>query len=182
MVVATDSYEPNEAEKTEAIIPTDPGVELPKKGDDVIVGVAYWKFEPGSKRLGQFNNLEGPYPHVPENANRDEDPVRCEAAWKVWKAADDKYLSEYSSMNIVVVHPAYWRRGHGTNLVGWGMKLTDLDQTTQGVISAGMGTKLYGELGFEKLCETHVEGDDRTPEGLVNGIMRYGAASKKASL
>jgi len=59
IVVATDAYDPDEGGKTEAIIPPDPGVELPKKGDEVVVGVAYWKFEPGSRREGQFNNLEG---------------------------------------------------------------------------------------------------------------------------
>jgi hypothetical protein len=92
-----------------------------------------------------------------------------------------RYLDGYSSMNIVVVHPAYWRRGHGTNLVRWGMRLTDEDQTTQGVISADMGTKLYMALGFEKICDVHIAGDDRTPEGVTNGILRYGAESKKSN-
>ena len=85
-------------------------------------------------------------------------------------------------MNVVVVHPAYWRKGHGSDLVKWGMALTDMDKSTQGVIAADMGTKLYTSLGFETLSVTHVEGDNRTPEGLVNTIMRYGEASKKASL
>ncbi|KAH7342639.1 hypothetical protein BKA65DRAFT_295055 [Rhexocercosporidium sp. MPI-PUGE-AT-0058] len=182
MVVATDKYDPAEVEKTKAIIPPEVEVELPKAGEDVVVGVAYWKFEPGLKRVGQFKNEEGPYPTIPKNAHRDEDPVRCAAAEKVWMAADEKYLWEYASMNIVVVHPAYWRRGHGSALVKWGMAMTDMDKTTQGVISADIGTKLYDTLGFEKLCEAHVDGDERTPEGLVNGIMRYGAATKKSSL
>ena len=85
-------------------------------------------------------------------------------------------------MNIVVVHPAYWRRGHGSNLVKWGMALTDLDKTTQGVISAGMGTKIYKLLGFEFIGETHVDGDERIPEGLVTGIMRYGVEANQARI
>ncbi len=61
MVVATDSYDSNEAEKTDAIIPPDVGAELPKAGDEVVVGVAYWKFEPESQREGQFSNIEGKF-------------------------------------------------------------------------------------------------------------------------
>jgi hypothetical protein len=59
VLVAVDEYDPNEAEKSMAIIPPNNGAEIPAKGDEVVVGVAFWKLEPGSKRIGQFQNETG---------------------------------------------------------------------------------------------------------------------------
>ena len=76
-------------------------------------------------------------------------------------------------MEMVVVHPAYWRRGHGTTLVGWGMKLANIDQVRQGVIAAKMGEDLYTRMGYTNLEDLHLDGDEQTPEGLTIAVMNY---------
>ena len=62
VLVAVEKYDPDEVKKSIAIIPPNNGAdsaEIPAKGDEVVVGVACWKLEPGSKRKGQFNNETG---------------------------------------------------------------------------------------------------------------------------
>ena len=51
-------------------------------------------------------------------------------------------------MSMLVVHPAYWRNGHGTKLVEWSMRLSDLDSVPQCVSATGMGEKLYKKPGI----------------------------------
>jgi hypothetical protein len=74
---------------------------------------------------------------------------------------------------VLVVHPTYWRREHGSTLAKWGNKLADVDQVNLGVVAANMGEELYLELGFKKLTDIRVEGDAEIPEGIVNGVLRY---------
>lgn len=76
-------------------------------------------------------------------------------------------------MEMVVVHPAYWRRGHGSTLVGWGMKLAESDQVRQGVIAAKMGEDLYSRLGYTHLEDLRLDGDEQAPEGLTCAVMDY---------
>jgi hypothetical protein len=54
VLVALDKYDPDEGKKSIAIIPPNNGAEIPAKWDEVVIGVACWKLEPGSKRIGQF--------------------------------------------------------------------------------------------------------------------------------
>ena len=54
-------FDPHEAKKSSAIIPPDNTAETPKTGEKVVVGVASWKLEEGSKRVGQFRNHTGSY-------------------------------------------------------------------------------------------------------------------------
>lgn len=76
-------------------------------------------------------------------------------------------------MEMVVVHPAYWRRGHGTTLVGWGMELAKIDHIKQGVIAAKMGEKLYAKLGYSPLEELRLDGDEEAPDGVKCVAMKY---------
>jgi hypothetical protein len=66
-------------------------------------------------------------------------------------------------MDMVVVHPAYWRRGHGTTMVKWGMKLADTDRVRQGVVAAKMGEKLYLSLNYSKLADLKAQDDTDPP-------------------
>lgn len=59
VLVALDKYDPEEGKKSKAVIPPDNGADIPAAGDEVVVGVACWKLEPGSKRIGQFQNEKG---------------------------------------------------------------------------------------------------------------------------
>jgi hypothetical protein len=62
VLVAVDKYDPEEGNKSEAIIPPDNGAEKPLPGEEVIVGVGCWKLEAGSKRVGHFKNETGQDP------------------------------------------------------------------------------------------------------------------------
>jgi GNAT superfamily N-acetyltransferase len=59
VLVALDKYDPEEGNKSKAVIPPDNGAKIPAAGDEVVVGVIYLKLEPGSKRIGQFSNDKG---------------------------------------------------------------------------------------------------------------------------
>lgn len=85
---------------------------------------------------------------------------------------------------MVVVHPAYWRRGHGTTLVEWGKSLADLDRMEQDVVAADMGEKLYTSLGYQKLDEVKVEDNTGpSPHNVSVGILKYyGSTYERAEL
>jgi GNAT superfamily N-acetyltransferase len=85
-----------------------------------------------------------------------------------------RYFKGYSTMEMLVVHPAYWNRGHGARLAKWGMQLADVDRVKQGVIAAKMGTELYNQLGYKLLTDLRWDGDEETPEGLTVSVMEYG--------
>jgi hypothetical protein len=59
VLIAEDSYKSDEHDSTKAIIPSDNGWSPPAEGEQVIVGVASIKLEPGSKRRGQFKDNDG---------------------------------------------------------------------------------------------------------------------------
>jgi hypothetical protein len=59
VLVAVDKYESDEGEKSKAIIPPNNGAEISAEGDEVVVGVAFWELQPGSKRIGTFQNETG---------------------------------------------------------------------------------------------------------------------------
>lgn len=61
VIVAIDHYKADEASKSKAVIPPDNGSVPPAEGDEVVVGVACWKMEPGSRRCGTFQNDSGKY-------------------------------------------------------------------------------------------------------------------------
>jgi len=173
VLVAFDKYEPDEGKKSKAIIPPNNGAEIPAEGDEVVVGVSCWKLEPGSKRIGKFQNETGTYPELPPNLNRDKNLTHCIHFAKSAEAAEKKYFQGYATMEMVVVHPAYWARGHGKNLVKWGMELARIDKVKQGVIAAKMGTDLYSQLGWKSLTEVHIEGDEIVPQGVTFAVMEY---------
>jgi N-acetylglutamate synthase-like GNAT family acetyltransferase len=85
---------------------------------------------------------------------------------------------------MVVVHPAYWRRGHGTTLVNWGKSLADLDRIGKGVVAADMGEKLYASLGYQKLDEVSMEDiTGPSPHNVSVGILKYdGSIFERAEL
>jgi hypothetical protein len=85
----------------------------------------------------------------------------------------DRYFHGYATMEMVVVHPAYWARGHGGDLVKWGTELARIDKMNQGVIAADMGKNLYSKLGWKNLTEIRIEGDEIVPQGVTITVMEY---------
>jgi len=65
-------------------------------------------------------------------------------------------------------------RGHGRDLVNWGMKLArTIDKVKQGVSAVKMGADLYHKLGWQYLTEVRIEGDEIMPQGVDVAIMEY---------
>ncbi len=76
-------------------------------------------------------------------------------------------------MEMLVVHPAYWKRGHGTKLAQWGLDLATADEVKQGVIATEMGKNLYRNLGFQSLEEIRIDGDEVVPQGVIVSAMEF---------
>ncbi|RSL50149.1 hypothetical protein CEP54_012078 [Fusarium duplospermum] len=185
VLVATDKVDPNEGEKTSAIIPLDNSWVAPKPddGDEVVVGVTYWKLQPGSDRKGCSQNDDAPYPEFSENPKRDMDNNHCDALDECCEAAEEdhaRYFQGLASMEMIVVHPAYWRRGHGSRLARWGIDLAKIDGVSQGVIAAKMGKALYLSLSYKNLTDLHLEGDEVVPQGVGISAMQYHVNSSSA--
>ncbi|KAI0385425.1 hypothetical protein F5Y04DRAFT_245811 [Hypomontagnella monticulosa] len=174
-LVIEDDYDTDESSKTNATIPEDNGWEPPEKGTKVVVGMAVWKLESGSKRIGRFQNLTGNFPDVPEYDYKDVDMKRTEDFAKIVEAAEEKYIHGLPAMERIAVHPAYWRRGHGTQLAAWGVKLSDIDGVDQGVLANSMGQKLFEHVGYELLDVISVPGDTRNPKGTDFAVLKHTA-------
>lgn len=72
---------------------------------------------------------------------------------------------------MIVVHPTYWRRGHGSTLASWGSHLTETDNVHHGVIASRMGEKLFASIGFEHIKYIHVEGEGDASEGIDLAVL-----------
>ncbi|KAG8169503.1 hypothetical protein KVR01_000248 [Diaporthe batatas] len=173
VLVAVDHFDPMEHEKTKAIIPQDNGWDAPAAGEEVVVGVGCWKLEPGSKRIGEFQNDTGPYPSLPPNQNQDQEQKHGELFGDRMGPIEKRYFHGYSTMDMLVVHPAYWRRGHGTTLGKWGLDLARIDGVKQGVMAASSGKKLYTSMGYTNLEDVHIDGDEITPDGVTISAMVF---------
>ncbi|KAK4223411.1 hypothetical protein QBC38DRAFT_459353 [Podospora fimiseda] len=177
-LVALDDYDPDESSKTEAIIPVDNGWTPPKAGTPVVVGLGVWRLQPGSPRIGKYQNETGPYPDVPEYDYKDLDRKRSQAFAHVCIEAGKKYFEGLSEMERIVVHPAYWRRGHGSTIAKWGVQLADIDSVDQGVLATSMGADLFRHVGYELITDLHVEGDEKNPEGVTFAALKHTATLK----
>ena len=70
-------------------------------------------------------------------------------------------------LDMLVVHPAYWRLGHGARLVEWAIKLARVDRVKLGVVATGNGQSLYARLGFKLLKELLMD------ERVICSVMSY---------
>ncbi|GAB1317027.1 N-acetyltransferase domain-containing protein [Madurella fahalii] len=175
VLVQEDAYDPQENDKTDAVIPSDNGWELPEAGAKVVVGVITIKLEPDSTRKGQMKDHRGSYPNLPDNPGRDLNRQHYDS-WGALVGATRKQnkLDGDSIVGMVVVHPAYWRRGHGTRLAAWARDLSRLDQVPQCVSSAPMSQGIFESLGFQKVCTIRAEGDEDDLEGVSTELMEFG--------
>lgn len=173
VLVVEDAFIPNENDCTKAIIPPGNGWTPPAEGEKVVVGVASIKLEPGSNRRGQFASKDGEYPELPPYLGRDLNRKHYDAWGDIVGASKKNYCYGFSFMNMVAVHPAYWRRGHGTKLVSWSISLCKLDNVTQGVSAAEMGANLYKGLGYTFICKVEADGDEDDPEGVFTELLKF---------
>jgi hypothetical protein len=73
-------------------------------------------------------------------------------------------------LDMVVVHPRYWNRGHGTTLVKWMNDLADIDQEGLAVAAAKMGVGLFQHLGYRLKEVVEIKGYDRHPESIFSWL------------
>ncbi len=72
-----------------------------------------------------------------------------------------------------MVQPAYWGRGHGSALARWGVQLAGIDGVKQGVLASSMGSSLFEHVGFKKLADVSIPGDEEDPSGSSLVALRY---------
>ncbi|RFU31763.1 hypothetical protein B7463_g4607, partial [Scytalidium lignicola] len=180
VLVKEDLFDPNEGE--EGILGLgpknrfpDPAVSSNDLMERVIVGVCSWKLEEGSHRKGDFQppSLDlasceeiGYSEEISGFPSRDIDPERLRRVNRAIDEIEKEYFRHACLLEMIVVHPTYWRRGHGSALASWGISLTKLDNVNHGVIASKMGEVLFSSLGFEYIKHFHVEGDEDAPKGI----------------
>ncbi|KAK5958312.1 hypothetical protein OHC33_000154 [Knufia fluminis] len=174
ILVVEDHYDPAETETMHGIVPHVHNKAQPMPGEKIVVGVAVWWFDAESPRTGQFADTEGPFPELDEGPHRDE----YEEHVSRYNDKNDELLKKYLStsgmeLHTLVIHPTYWRRGHGRTLVEWGMRLADIDQEDLCICATNGGLKLYRPLGCELLESWRMEGDEVSPTGVAGNIVRY---------
>lgn len=74
---------------------------------------------------------------------------------------------------MIVVHPAYWRRGHGTALMHWAKDLSVLDRIKQCVSAVPKSEPYFLNLGFQLICPIVAEGDEDDGEGVRTVLLEY---------
>jgi hypothetical protein len=83
---------------------------------------------------------------------------------------------------MVVVHPAYWRRGHGATMVRWGLELAELDGVNNGVFGSIMGKKLYLSLNYKEVGVIKLQ-DEKNPLEMVElAVLRYESKANRLDL
>lgn len=77
-----------------------------------------------------------------------------------------RWFSGRLEITTMVVHPAYWNRGHASKLTKWCMALAEVDHTGIGVSATPMGHGLFQSMGFEEKEVVEVEGYEGHPESI----------------
>lgn len=67
-------------------------------------------------------------------------------------------------IDMIVTHPAYWRKGHATLMTEWFIELAKLDGIELGVAGAPMGKMLFTAQGFKEAKTVEIPGYDIHPE------------------
>lgn len=180
VVVVEDLYDPDEAAKTNITIPSNDPAPCPVSRwteGEAIVGVAVWKFESDSTRIGQFSEQQqaGLFPRF----SRVEPhlPFHEEHQDRYWDAIDEmnaKYFGPCGMMlETLAVHPAYWGRGHGKRLVEWSRALAHMDGISMGVLASDISLKFYQKQQYQLLDTLRLKGDEASPAGMTTYIMVY---------
>ena len=76
-----------------------------------------------------------------------------------------RFFGGQFSVDMIAVHPSYWRHGHGTSLLGWATVLADADQIVLGIASVRMGIHIAERVGFEEKEVIDVKGYSDHPKG-----------------
>ncbi|KAI0109471.1 hypothetical protein GGR51DRAFT_558161 [Nemania sp. FL0031] len=150
-----------------------------------VVSVAAFSLLPGSSRHGQFQpqglfllnydflewkvnlNLDDgtKLPDDPVN-NRDINPTATENISKMLYPKEVETFKHHFVIDMMVTHPAYWRRGHASATTKWYLELSELDHVGIGVSGAPMGKIFFSSLGFKESSTVEVPGYPEHPESV----------------
>ncbi|KAK7181402.1 hypothetical protein DPSP01_008718 [Paraphaeosphaeria sporulosa] len=181
VLVAIDAFDPSERSKTDAHFPegvtTGLGEDV-KEGDQVPVATLVLKV--GTERGRAWREAEGrvlegaELPSMPELRWRDRHQGHRDAMINVENAARVRCgFEKLVELDMLVTHPAYWGRRHGTKLVKWSLEYSRLNKVGQGVVGPPMGMRVYLKEGFVEKEKMTWEGDEISPEGLAKQIAIY---------
>lgn len=73
------------------------------------------------------------------------------------QANDVRYFGGEFTVDMLAVHPQYWRKSHGSSLLLWITQLVDKDSIKLGVAAVPMAIHIYCKVGFAKKDEVKVE-------------------------
>ncbi|KAH7008857.1 hypothetical protein EDB80DRAFT_872648 [Ilyonectria destructans] len=123
-----------------------------------VVAVDSFALAPNSSRRGQFQ------PHG-DNSEAPDDPVsnRDKNSTASTNMEEVLHPQEVEVIDMMVTHPAYWRRGHATLAAEWFIHLARHDQIDLGVAAAPMGKALFTHLGFTEAKTVEIPGYDDHP-------------------
>jgi len=192
--VVEDSYQPDENSKTGATIVSNPGETASQAGDSVIVGLAAWKLPPGSKYIGQFMDHEDlasdSRPVFDGGLGRDKympgSPVYEAVSAQEEKSdvlffrndggfADilNRHFQGRMVIELVAIHPAYWRRGHARSLLSWGIAVAESEEVKTGVVANNRGLGLYISMGFKEVLRFSIQDEDEPPNVISGILLKY---------
>lgn len=84
-----------------------------------------------------------------------------------------RYFKKDLYLSLLVVHPAYGRRGHGANLIKWGIELAIKDRLKFGLVASEVANPLYKSLGFEFLEKFDLQGDETSKNGVHYEVLNW---------
>lgn len=157
--VVEDAYDISEHEKSGATIATGDLYQVPRQYDTVPAGVAMWRLPNGSLRRGlkapESNETKSSTAErKTESAQRDiNESHRVQLRSKVDIVSSKLFgpLNGLYNMIMLVVHPAYRRKGHAKALVCLGAAHADFDRASVRLIAQPNAVNLYQSVGFKIL-------------------------------
>lgn len=72
-------------------------------------------------------------------------------------------------IDMMVTHPAYWRKGHATTVTDWFLELAKLDGIGLGVAGAPMGKVFFSHIGFKEAKTVEIPGYEAHPSPHMSG-------------
>ncbi|KAI9150894.1 Taurine hydroxylase-like protein SAT17 [Paramyrothecium foliicola] len=168
--VALDKYNPNENDYTTAKFPSQNDWNPPEKDTLIPVAIAWIKMPPGSPPADNNTCDQDKCLILPENEGRDLDRSHYDSWARASAAAKRKHLRGHYILEMLVTHPAYWKRGHATSLIEHSIEYTSMGAKL-GVNAAGMGQSLYISLGFKEI--SHVKDGKGASDGVRTTIYAF---------
>ncbi|KAF2748974.1 hypothetical protein M011DRAFT_475730 [Sporormia fimetaria CBS 119925] len=156
VLVAEDRVDPREDLAVHEAFRKCPTFKSEKEpGSRAIVGICSVTLRPESSRIGRIHDPYAKYPEhsedfrSPSNLTRDKCIDSVQAYANATGPARKRYLEGLMRLSTLVVHPAYWRRGHGNRLTQWCTQLADMEGAAIGVSATPMGSIVARKAGFE---------------------------------